>query len=1124
MMIAKRILLAVAATMAVAAIAISIGVGGHVLPAWAQDILPPAAPAPPALGNPTNLTATTGGRGEVSITFKPAMGATVHWVWRVKPDNTGGALVKGEADGQQTVTGLTPGQAYYFIVIAGRPQATGSGMQWSSWSNWGGAVAGAAAAVAPTPVGAATSTPTPTPTPTRSAPLPANPVNGDYDADDDHLIEIRSITQLDAIRHDLDGDGAADDADNDATAYAAAFPNAAAGMGCPSSGCEGYELANNLDFGAIVSGAGWVPIGYFKSSSNRADFYATFDGNGHTISNLYIGRQSQDSIGLFGAIGSGSNIQRVGLLSVYVVGANWVGGLVGNNNGGTIIASYVTGTVEGSRGVGGLAGWNGGAITASYATATVASGSDYVGGLVGRNGGAINASYATGTVSHHGSDNWAEIGGFVGSNNGTITSSYTAAAVSTNSPQGTNAYGIGGFEGNDFEYDGNVNFSYWDTEASGLSTSWGGLGKTTTELQSPTSNTGIYARWDPSQWDFGTSTQYPVLKVEGLSVAAQRGEATAAQPGGDSTTPAAATDRAALVALYEATGGSENRWVDQDGWPSGASLSQWYGVTTNADGRVTELNLSLNNLTGPIPSVLVDLTELERLDLSANELTGPIPRELEGLENLTYLNLIGNELDYSDGNCTPPELRVALANAYKEFRNERASLRDSIGEVIQESRDASIALFFAGASFFVEELESINPDWGGWNDFVDASYGLELPPCARLIDIPEEWPDFESQTSRTDAQALWAIRNYYANNPQNGANGTNKLNESGGWTEKFKDYARSGDADPDCPKPNPFATRPRLLRANENIHGVWTEVIDNCHRVVRLDLDKRALVGGIPPAIGRLGQLKELNLSRNVVDDDPHRGLSGQIPPELGHLTNLRKLALNHNQLDGEIPAQLGHLTNMKFLDLSANGFNGVVPLELGNMTQLEHLKLDGTKLKGCLPPTLRQNIAPSVASMIQVVSPGKYARLLAKAGKLGKKGETVNEFAMKVDALKPETMNSLITEPMVDGAYTRLFASSVENLSDASISKGVVEAAIKTFLEKIISPFYSLMRGLYLADIADNDPVSEAVVNFIVKALNTLSEVLTPIDKVLKPGSTAGFSSLGGVSLNCSGLLPSPQ
>ena len=74
-------------------------------------------------------------------------------------------------------------------------------------------------------------------------------VGGDYDADDDGLIEVSNLAQLDAVRHDLDGD---DFPANEASsvAYYAAFPDAPADMGCPADGCVGYELVANLDLDA----------------------------------------------------------------------------------------------------------------------------------------------------------------------------------------------------------------------------------------------------------------------------------------------------------------------------------------------------------------------------------------------------------------------------------------------------------------------------------------------------------------------------------------------------------------------------------------------------------------------------------------------------------------------------------------------------------------------------------------------------------------------------------------------------------------------------------------------------------------------------------------------------------
>ena len=98
-----------------------------------------------------------------------------------------------------------------------------------------------------------------------------------------------------------------------------------------------------------------------------------------------------------------------------------------------------------------------------------------------------------------------------------------------------------------------------------------------------------------------------------------------------------ATDKAALVALYNATDGPN--WTTNTNWTSEEPLSSWHGVSTNSDGRVTALVLNNNGLAGTLPADLGDLSELERLDLRDNALTGPLPSELANLTNLTSLLL-----------------------------------------------------------------------------------------------------------------------------------------------------------------------------------------------------------------------------------------------------------------------------------------------------------------------------------------------------------------------------------------------------------------------------------------------------------------------------------------------------
>ena len=109
-------------------------------------------------------------------------------------------------------------------------------------------------------------------------------------------------------------------------------------------------------------------------------------------------------------------------------------------------------------------------------------------------------------------------------------------------------------------------------------------------------------------------------------------------------------DRDALVALYNATNGPN--WTNNTNWLSDKPLGEWHGVTTNANGRVTELRFLGNQLTGSIPSSLGNLNNLTSLDFQSNQLTGSIPPELGNLTNLTRLYLNNNQLTGS----IPPEL------------------------------------------------------------------------------------------------------------------------------------------------------------------------------------------------------------------------------------------------------------------------------------------------------------------------------------------------------------------------------------------------------------------------------------------------------------------------------------
>ena len=193
-----------------------------------------------------------------------------------------------------------------------------------------------------------------------------------------------------------------------------------------------FLLTTDLDFSGHTYDdpeQGWLPMGHdtvVGVSFQGTGFTGSFDGAGHVIGNLRIDRGGESFVGLFGRVDGGS-IVSLGLEDLEVTGDWYVGGLVGRNQGGTVTASYATGSVMGNENVGGLMGRNqGGTVTTSYATGSV-MGNWEVGGLVGQHdNGTVTASYATGSVT-----GVERVGGLVGwvRDSSTVTASYATGSV-----------------------------------------------------------------------------------------------------------------------------------------------------------------------------------------------------------------------------------------------------------------------------------------------------------------------------------------------------------------------------------------------------------------------------------------------------------------------------------------------------------------------------------------------------------------------------------------------------------------------------------------------------------------------------------------------------------------------
>ncbi|MAS24142.1 MAG: hypothetical protein CMI03_03865 [Oceanospirillaceae bacterium] len=217
----------------------------------------------------------------------------------------------------------------------------------------------------------------------------------DLDIDGDGLIEINSADDFYYLIYDRSLKG------HSLNGYS---------KGCPEDGCIGFELTQDIDLDAVADGVpdakdkafwddgrGWKPVGsrlrprigersYMgATAADLRAFQAVFEGNGHTIHNLYINRPDEYYVGLFGYLKNAEirNLTVTTYASGVAAGKEGTGILAGGAENSVISNVTVKGVVHGSVRVGGVVGETHSSKLSGLRGEAVVRGGKDAGGLIG---------------------------------------------------------------------------------------------------------------------------------------------------------------------------------------------------------------------------------------------------------------------------------------------------------------------------------------------------------------------------------------------------------------------------------------------------------------------------------------------------------------------------------------------------------------------------------------------------------------------------------------------------------------------------------------------------------------------------------------------------------------------
>ncbi|KAF8016988.1 hypothetical protein BT93_H2249 [Corymbia citriodora subsp. variegata] len=285
-------------------------------------------------------------------------------------------------------------------------------------------------------------------------------------------------------------------------------------------------------------------------------------------------------------------------------------------------------------------------------------------------------------------------------------------------------------------------------------------------------------------------------------------------------------------------------------------------------------SITSNNITGKIPSLICNATQLEVINLSNNGLTSSMPRCITNFS--TDLSVLDLQMNHIEGTIprsfSSRNSLTTLDMSQNWFRGTlpRSLVKCKNLEVLDLSNNHIEDTFprWLGA---LPELKVLVLRSNNFKDLKDIPKGVHLFPKLHILDL--------------------------SNNNFDGSLPINLIMNLKAMALRGASYDNS---------------------VIVTTKGQEIKLVKILTVLTTIDLSHNSFQGDIPKAFGHLRSLIGLNLSYNH--------LTSSIPPTLGNLTELEWLDLSSNKLGGGIPRVLGDLTFLEYLNLSKNQLIGRIP------------------------------------------------------------------------------------------------------------------------------------------------------------------------------------------------------
>ncbi|XP_044497502.1 receptor kinase-like protein Xa21 [Mangifera indica] len=335
--------------------------------------------------------------------------------------------------------------------------------------------------------------------------------------------------------------------------------------------------------------------------------------------------------------------------------------------------------------------------------------------------------------------------------------------------------------------------------------------------------------------------------------------------------------------------------------------------------NLEQLYLGDNNFIGPFPGFITNASKLSIINIGFNSFSGFIPEAVGNLKNLEWLYLSFNDLTSSTSDLS---LIFPLTNC-KNLRH-----LDVDGNPLNSILPSSIGnLSVSLESIYMSESNisgNIPKEIGNLSSLVEIQlHDNELIGSIPVaIDGLKKLQGLSLENNNLEGFIPYSLCH---------------LNE---LVELHLDGNKFYGSIPACL--GNLTTLRKLFLGFNKLTSFIPSNLWNLKDILYFDLSSNFLNGSLPLEIENLKVAINIDLSRNLI--------SGSIPIAIGSLENLQNLSLAFNRLQGSIPETFGKLTSLEFLDLSSNILSGSIPKSLEALIYLKYLNLSFNQLSGEIP------------------------------------------------------------------------------------------------------------------------------------------------------------------------------